>query len=42
MQVNPNKQQHVDSELHPIERTPQPNEESSGAEIQSTEKDLAI
>jgi hypothetical protein len=32
----------VDIELHPLERTPQPNEESTDAEIQSAEKDLAI
>lgn len=31
-----------DGELHPLERTPQPNEESTDAEIQSAEEDLAI
>ena len=29
-------------ELHPLERTPRPNEESRDAEIQSTQEDLAV
>ena len=37
-----NKAVNSDAELHPLERTPQTNEESTDAEVQSTEKDLAI
>jgi hypothetical protein len=37
-----NKFRQSDRELHPLERTPQPNEESRDAEIQSTQEDLAV
>jgi len=40
--VLPNKALVWDAEPHPVERTPQPNEESTDAEVQSTEKDVAI
>lgn len=37
-----NKHVKCDAELPPLERTPQPNEESEDAEIHTAQKDLAI
>jgi len=37
-----NKYKLSDGELHPLERTPQSNEESVDAKIHTTKKDMAI
>jgi len=36
MTKSPNKRMLSDSELHPLERTPQSNEESSNAKVHTT------
>lgn len=38
----PNKRMLADRELHPLERTPQSNEESVDAKIYTAEKDVAV
>jgi hypothetical protein len=40
--TSPNKAVNSDAELHPLERTPQSNEESVDAKIYATEEDVAI
>jgi hypothetical protein len=37
-----NKVLHSDNELHPLERTPQSNEESIDAKIYTAEKNVAV
>lgn len=38
----PNKQVNKGSELHPIKRTPQPNEESVDAKIHTATQNVAV